>query len=98
MEIVRTIAGLRGRVNSWRKKDESIGLVPTMGGLHNGHLSLVEHSKLHADRTITSLFVNPSQFAPHEDFVTYPRNEHVDRKMLEAVGNDLLFAPNVSEI
>jgi pantoate--beta-alanine ligase len=98
MEIVRTIAELRSRVNSWRKKDERIGLVPTMGGLHNGHLSLVEHSKLHADRTITSLFVNPSQFAPHEDFVTYPRKERADCKMLEAAGNDLLFAPNVSEI
>ena len=98
MEVVRTIAELRCCVNNWRKKDESVGLVPTMGGLHNGHLSLVEHSKLHADRTITSLFVNPSQFAPHEDFVTYPRKEHADREMLAASGNDLLFAPNVSEI
>jgi pantoate--beta-alanine ligase len=98
MEIVRTIADLRCCVNNWRKKGESVGLVPTMGGLHNGHLSLVRHSKLHADRTITSLFVNPSQFAPHEDFATYPRKERADREMLEASGNDLLFAPNVSEI
>ena len=98
MEVVRTIAELRGCINNWRKKDESIGLVPTMGGLHDGHLSLVKHSKLHANRTITSLFVNPSQFAPHEDFVTYPRKERADHKMLEASGNDLLFAPNVSEI
>lgn len=98
MEVVRTIADLRGCVKDWRKKDESVGLVPTMGGLHNGHLSLVEHSKLHTDRTITSLFINPSQFAPHEDFATYPRKELADREMLGAAGNDLLFAPNVSEI
>jgi pantoate--beta-alanine ligase len=98
MKVVRTIAELRSCVNSWRKKGESVGLVPTMGGLHNGHLSLVKHSKLHADRTITSLFVNPSQFAPHEDFITYPRKERADREILEASGNDLLFAPNISEI
>ena len=98
MKVVRTIAALRDCVKSWRKKDESIGLVPTMGGLHNGHLSLVEHSKLLADRTITTLFVNPSQFAPHEDFATYPRKERADREMLEAAGSDLLVAPNVSEI
>jgi pantoate--beta-alanine ligase len=98
MKVVRTITELRGCVNSWRKNDERIGLVPTMGGLHNGHLSLVNHSKLHADRTITSLFVNPTQFAPHEDFATYPRTERADHEMLAASGNDLLFAPNVSEI
>ena len=98
MDVIRTITELRGCVSSWRKKNESVGLVPTMGGLHNGHLSLVKHSKLHTDRTITSLFVNPSQFAPHEDFATYPRKECADRKMLEAAGNDLLFAPYVSEI
>jgi pantoate--beta-alanine ligase len=98
MEIVRTIADLRGCLKTWRKNNESVGLVATMGGLHNGHLSLVEHSKLHADRTITTLFVNPSQFAPHEDFATYPRKELADREMLETAGSDLLFAPNVSEI
>jgi pantoate--beta-alanine ligase len=98
MKVIRTITELRGCVNSWRKNDERIGLVPTMGGLHNGHLSLVNHSKLHADRTITSLFVNPTQFAPHEDFATYPRTERADHEMLAASGNDLLFAPNVSEI
>lgn len=98
MDVIRTITELRGCVSSWRNKNKSVGLVPTMGGLHNGHLSLVKHSKLHTDRTITSLFVNPSQFAPHEDFATYPRKECADRKMLEAAGNDLLFAPYVSEI
>ncbi len=98
MKIVRTITELRSCVKSWRKRDQSIGLVPTMGGLHNGHLSLVKHSKCQADKTITSLFVNPSQFAPHEDFVTYPREENADREMLEISGNDLLFAPHISEI
>ena len=98
MKVVRTTAELRDCVTNWRKKNKTIGLVPTMGGLHDGHLTLVERSKLHADKTITSLFVNPSQFAPHEDFATYPRNELADSEMLEASGNDLLFAPNVSEI
>ena len=98
MEVVRTITELREHVRNWRKKDESVGLVPTMGGLHAGHLSLVEHSMHHANRTITTLFVNPSQFAPHEDFATYPRKEQADHDMLAAAGNDLLFAPNVSEI
>ncbi len=98
METVRTIAELRECVRGWRKNDETIGLVPTMGGLHDGHLSLVAHSKAQADRTIATLFVNPSQFAPHEDFATYPRKEQADQEMLTAAGADLLFAPNVSEI
>ena len=98
METVRSIDELRARVRDWRKKDESIGLVPTMGGLHDGHLSLVAHSRQHADRTIATLFVNPTQFAPHDDFATYPRTEKNDQEMLTKAGADLLFAPNVSEI
>ncbi len=98
METVRTIAELRQHVRAWRKNDESVGLVPTMGGLHAGHLSLVSHSKAHAKHTIATLFVNPSQFAPHEDFATYPRTEEADQRMLAEAGTDLLFAPNVSEI
>ncbi len=98
MKTVRTIAELREHVRGWRQNNESVGLVPTMGGLHAGHISLVGHSRQHADRTIATLFVNPSQFAPHEDFATYPRKEEADQRMLEEAGTDLLFAPNVSEI
>jgi len=98
MKTVRTIAELREHVRGWRKNNETVGLVPTMGGLHAGHVSLVGLSRANADRTIASLFVNPSQFAPHEDFATYPRTEEIDRKMLAEAGTDVLFAPNVSEI
>lgn len=98
METVRTIAELRDRIRAWRKQDETVGLVPTMGGLHAGHISLVGLAKSQADRTVATLFVNPSQFAPHEDFATYPRKEKADQEMLEKAGTDLLFAPNVSEI
>ncbi|NQW01099.1 MAG: pantoate--beta-alanine ligase [Rhodospirillales bacterium] len=98
MKTVRTIAELREHVRGWRKQDKTVGLVPTMGGLHAGHVSLVEQSRTCTDRTIATLFVNPTQFAPHEDFATYPRTEEDDRQMLEQAGTDLLFAPNVSEI
>lgn len=98
METVRTISEMRHRVREWRKRDETVGLVPTMGGLHAGHTSLIGLSKSKTDRTIATVFVNPSQFAPHEDFATYPRAEKSDREMLEQAGTDLLFAPNVSEI
>lgn len=98
MKTVRTIAELREYVRGWRKEDKTVGLVPTMGGLHAGHVSLVGLSRAHADRTVATLFVNPSQFAPHEDFATYPRTEDMDQKMLADAGTDLLFAPNVSEI
>lgn len=98
MKTVRTITELRDCVRGWRKNDETVGLVPTMGGLHKGHVSLVERSRKHAKRTIATLFVNPSQFAPHEDFATYPRTEKADQEMLEQAGTDVLFAPNVSEI
>jgi len=98
MDTVRTIAELRARVRDWRKQDLTVGLVPTMGGLHEGHLSLVQLSSEKADRTVATLFVNPTQFAPHEDFATYPRNEGDDSRMFIDAGTDLLFAPNVSEI
>jgi len=98
MDTVRTIAELRARVRDWRKEDHTIGLVPTMGGLHAGHLSLVQLASQRADRTVATLFVNPTQFAPHEDFATYPRNEGDDSRMFVDAGTDLLFASNVSEI
>ena len=76
---VRTTAGLREQVRAWRGAGKTIGLVPTMGALHAGHLSLVRRSLASTDRTVISLFVNPKQFAPHEDFAVYPRDEDRDR-------------------
>jgi len=98
METVRTIKDLRARLKDWRQDGHTIGLVPTMGGLHDGHLSLIATAKTHADKAVATLFVNPSQFAPHEDFATYPRNETGDINRFETSGADLIFAPNVAEI
>jgi len=98
MQIVRTIKEMRAHLNAWRKQGQSIGLVPTMGGLHDGHLSLIDAAKERADKTVTTVFVNPSQFAPHEDFVTYPRNETGDFTKLENAGTNMIFAPSVAEI
>jgi pantoate--beta-alanine ligase len=98
METIRTIKDLRARLKEWRMEGKTIGLVPTMGGLHDGHLSLISASKQNADKTVASLFVNPSQFAPHEDFATYPRDENGDLGKFESAGADLIFAPNVAEI
>lgn len=98
METIRTIKDLRARVKSWRQAGETIGLVPTMGGLHDGHLSLVRESVERTGKTVATLFVNPSQFAPHEDFATYPRDEAGDLEKFDSAGADLIFAPNVAEI
>jgi pantoate--beta-alanine ligase len=84
---------LRAAVATWRKDGRSIGLVPTMGALHEGHLSLVRTGKQTCDRVIASLFVNPKQFAPHEDFDRYPRDEAQDAALLASAGCDLLYAP-----
>lgn len=93
MPIVRTVPDLRAAVAAWRKQNLRVGLVPTMGALHEGHLSLVRTGKARCDRVITTLFVNPKQFAPHEDFDRYPRNEDQDAAMLASAGCDLLYAP-----
>jgi pantoate--beta-alanine ligase len=96
-EIVTTIAELRARVAAWRRKDERVGLVPTMGALHAGHLSLVEAIRRHANRAIASIFVNPTQFAPHEDFDRYPRALAEDAAKLSGTV-ELIFAPSVREM
>lgn len=98
MKIVRTVADLRTEIAAWRADGATVGLVPTMGGLHEGHLSLVRLAGERAERVVTTLFVNPAQFAPTEDFDAYPRTEESDREMLESVGNGLLFAPSVAEV
>ena len=98
IEIVRTVADLRQRLTAWRQDGLTVGLVPTMGALHDGHFSLVEQAVQSNDRTITSLFVNPKQFGSTEDLDVYPRDEATDVATLAARGVDLLFAPNVEEM
>jgi pantoate--beta-alanine ligase len=97
-KIVRTVADLRAAVRGWKAAGERVALVPTMGALHQGHLSLIALGQSHADRTIASVFVNPKQFAPHEDFDSYPRGEARDAELLGSAGCDLLFAPTVDEM
>ncbi|MEQ8192968.1 MAG: pantoate--beta-alanine ligase [Rhodospirillales bacterium] len=98
LEIVRTIADLRRRVKSWQRDGLAVGLVPTMGGLHAGHLALAEASLAQTGRTVATLFVNPKQFGPSEDFGEYPRDEARDTALLEEAGVHLLFAPAGGEM
>lgn len=93
LPVLRTVADLRAQVAQWRASGHSVGLVPTMGALHEGHLSLVRAAKGRCDRVVASLFVNPKQFAPHEDFDRYPRDEAGDAALLAGAGCDLLYAP-----
>lgn len=93
METARTIEDLRRRIAAWRADGLTVGLVPTMGGLHAGHLSLVSLAGARADRVVATLFVNPTQFAPSEDFDNYPRNEDADAALFESAGASLMFAP-----
>ena len=92
-QIVRKIKALRTVVARWRKGRAAVALVPTMGALHEGHISLVRLARRRADRVIVSIFVNPAQFAPHEDFGTYPRTWKTDIAKLQAEKVDLVFAP-----
>ncbi|WP_374940263.1 pantoate--beta-alanine ligase [Pedomonas mirosovicensis] len=98
MTIVRTVADLREMVGAWRKAGLRVALVPTMGALHQGHLSLIEAAKAHADRVVASIFVNPKQFGVNEDLSRYPRQEARDAELLKSAGCDLLFAPTVEEM
>ena len=95
MEIVRETAALRHRIRAWREEGASIALVPTMGALHEGHLSLVRHGRTVAARLVVSIFVNPAQFAPGEDFERYPRDEAGDLAKLERLGVDLVYMPDI---
>lgn len=96
--VISTIKGLRTRVAKWKKEGQRIALVPTMGALHEGHLSLVELARREADRVIVSIFVNPKQFGPKEDFTAYPRDEAGDRAKLKKAGVDVIYAPEAEEI
>ena len=91
--VARTVKALRARVDAWRSSGQSVGFVPTMGALHDGHLSLVRMAARLSDRTVASIFVNPTQFAPHEDFSSYPRNEAQDLEKLQIAGCHLAYTP-----
>lgn len=98
LPTVRSVADLRAQVRAWRQDGLRVGFVPTMGALHRGHLSLVETALTRVDRVVASVFVNPSQFGPNEDFQAYPRQETTDAGLLGGAGAHLLFAPMVSEM
>jgi len=98
MKICRTRAELRQTVRGWKRAGETVGLVPTMGYLHEGHLGLVRLAREKADRVVTTIFVNPTQFGPGEDLDTYPRDEARDLGLLESEQVDAVFLPDVSEM
>jgi pantoate--beta-alanine ligase len=95
---VRTVKDLKAEVAKWREADETVALVPTMGALHAGHLSLIGIAKNHATRIVASIFVNPAQFGPKEDFKRYPRDEAGDLAKLAQAGVDLVYIPHTAEM
>ncbi len=98
VQVVRSLAELRTTVRSWQRAGEQVGLVPTMGALHAGHISLVKLAKARARRAVVSIFVNPTQFAPQEDFSSYPRDEGGDLSKLAEVDCDIVWTPDVAEM
>lgn len=96
--IERTLAGLRAETAQWRNAGETIGIVPTMGALHQGHLSLARAARKDCDRVIVTIFVNPKQFNNPDDLKNYPRTEHEDAKKLESIGVDLIYNPDGDQI
>ena len=94
MEIIRTIAQMQAQARAWQRQDARIALVPTMGCLHEGHLSLVRRARRLGDRAVVSIFVNPTQFGPDEDLDAYPRTWSDDQALCEAEGVDVIFAPD----
>lgn len=98
MKIVKTVDEVRAQVKEWRKEGLSVGLVPTMGYLHEGHQSLIKKSVEQNDRTVVSVFVNPMQFGPTEDLESYPRDLEADARLVERTGGDLIFNPEPEEM
>jgi pantoate--beta-alanine ligase len=96
--VVRTVADLRTLTAIWRKAGARIALVPTMGALHEGHVSLINQARKVADRVVVSIFVNPTQFAPSEDFAKYPRTFDADAEKIAQAGGDAIFAPDATEV
>lgn len=95
IEILTDLAALRARVSQWRREGLKVAFVPTMGNLHDGHFSLVRLARSRADRVVASVFVNPTQFGPNEDFARYPRTPDADARGLEAAGCDAMWLPSV---
>ena len=98
MKIVETIAEVREQVKQWRKEGLTVGLVPTMGYLHEGHKSLIDRAVAENDRVVVSVFVNPMQFGPSEDLESYPRDMDRDAALCEKAGASLIFHPDPSEM
>ena len=99
MELIRTVAAMQASAENRRREGRTLTLVPTMGALHDGHLALVEAARQHGDHCTVSIFVNPTQFAPGEDFERYPRTPEHDLRALEQIGGvDVVFAPSVEEM
>lgn len=98
VSVVRTVKDLRAQVTAWQAQGQRVALVPTMGALHHGHMTLISHAKKFADRVVVSIFVNPTQFGPNEDFDAYPRTEEADVAMVSEHNGDLVFAPGVGEM
>lgn len=98
MKTVKTIEEVRNQVKAWRQAGQSIGFVPTMGALHEGHRSLMEKAKQDNDHVIVSIFVNPTQFSPNEDLASYPRKLQADQALCSAAGVALIFHPEVEEM
>ena len=98
MKIIRTIDEVRAAVAAARRTGASVGLVPTMGGFHEGHLSLMRQARVASDLVVVSLFVNPTQFGPNEDLASYPRDEAKDAALADGEGVDILFAPSPDEM
>jgi pantoate--beta-alanine ligase len=98
IELVRSVSAMRDHVFAWHAAGLKVAVVPTMGALHEGHLTLVREGFKHADKVVVTIFVNPKQFAAHEDLGKYPRTEEQDVEMLREVGADLVFAPAPQEV
>jgi len=98
LPIVRTVAALRAHLAIWRERKQTIALVPTMGALHEGHLSLIRMARAQADKVVASVFVNPTQFGVGEDFDRYPRDEAADARLLAAEHCDLMYAPTAADM
>ena len=98
MQVVHTRQELAEQIAEWRQHGDHVALVPTMGNLHQGHLSLVELAREHAERVVVSIFVNPTQFGAGEDFASYPRTLERDARHLKKVAADLIFAPDVDTL